>query len=101
MQAVLQWAARFNGKQLPPGTLIHHSAKLHGHPSVPATLDASVTMQPPDVGVADQAEQPPVGNGCASTALVQGDIGMSRRIDCDRVCGSRKAYMYEYACLQG
>eukprot|EP00892_Ulva_mutabilis_P006923 jgi/Ulvmu1/4602/UM002_0331.1 len=65
---VLQWAARFNGKQLPAGTLIHHSAKLHAHVGAQGAQDAAVFMQPAEGGSVDPSVEPAPGNGSAKTA---------------------------------
>lgn len=66
MQAVLQWAARFNGKDLPPGTLIHHSQKAHGQGPGHGPEHASFYLQSPEDAAAETAAGGAAGNGCGT-----------------------------------
>ena len=65
MQAVLQWAAHLNGKDLPPGTLIHHSQKTHSLSIAQGSQHEAVYMQQ---STEDTAAAAAPGNGCGAAA---------------------------------
>lgn len=68
MQAVLQWAAHLNGKELPPGALIHHSQKTHSLAIAQGSQHEAVYMQQSTEDTAATAATAAPGNGCGPAA---------------------------------